>query len=51
MTGIIGAQVYVPQWGESAVVTGFDAETLCYHLTMTSGDDAYVPLFYVEILH
>ena len=32
-------------------MTGFDAETLCYHLTMTSGDDAYVPLFYVEILH
>jgi len=26
-------------------------KTLCYHLTMTSGDDAYVPLFYVEILH
>lgn len=50
MDGIIGCKVYIPQWGESGQVTGFDAETLCYHLTMSTGDEAFVPLFYVEVL-
>jgi len=51
MHGITGVPVYVPQWGESAVVTGFDVDTLCYHLRMQNGDEAFVPLFYVEVLH
>ena len=51
MEGIIGCKVYIPQWDEKATVTGFDADTMCYYLTMSTGDEAYVPLFYVEVLH
>ena len=52
MTGIIGQEVYIPQWSESAIVVGFDAENLSYHLKLYNDDEeAYMPFWYVEVKH
>jgi len=50
MDGIIGCKVYIPQWNERATVTGFDPDTWSYYLDMDRGDEAFVPVFYVEVL-
>ena len=49
--GVVGRRVLIPAWAECGKVVSFDADELCYTVELDCGDEAYVPMYMVEVIH
>jgi len=47
---MIGKPAYIPQWSCVCVVTGFDGDAMCYLVILPNGDEAYIPIYFLEQL-